>query len=336
LYLVYAYLSKNKNSMTTLLLKIDGALLLLLSIGGVIGAYCVPAKLYPYVQIEEGAYVAKASFDDLVYTYGAKTAFGHLCGKFIYQWATIVSNYPVAMLLILVVIGILLLIRQHDESLLICSLFLSAALGLLVLYAIASLPSEAKYDSYPILVISLMGIYLFYYYSSDFLSKKHVLTLGYLLYIIEMLCYVPNVKSFSPIWLWHDQQYNKTIRTGEMYAGETMFWGEHVAIAGNVIRELEKGENADDIVIYSNYGFTWPNNPGYTIEFVGWKEPSDLRFDDNAYYLLSKFALFRGEIPQYIYDVEPLYTIEYKGEIGAWLYRGDQLNEGYAKTLTGK
>lgn len=67
------------------------------------------------------------------------------------------------------------------------------------------------------------------------------------------------------------------------------------------------------------------------------KDAAELRFDKKAYYVINKFWIFRGAIPSYIYEVEPVAEISYKGEVGAWVYRGDQIknmqvnwwNKGY-------
>jgi hypothetical protein len=139
-----------------------------------------------------------------------------------------------------------------------------------------------------------------------------------------MFLYTPNIKAFSPIWVWHNDSYNKTFRTGIWAAGETMFWGEELALAGSkILQIIDPNTKTNEIKIISNYGRVWPNNPGFKICPL---TRQNLSFDNNTYYVLNKFMLFRDEIPPFIGKEPPLLTLSYKGEIGAWIYNGEQLS----------
>lgn len=335
IYGICEVLEKRKIHPAQLFLKLDGIFITACILCGWVAAFLIPLRIAPFLEIKNGAYVSTDSFDGWQYHFGAKTAIGHFTAKVGYQWATIITNYPTVILLLTAAAGVILLIRKHEDDLLICSLILSGALALLVLYAIAGLPSDARYYSYPMLVVVLCGIDLMYRQNLVMPYKKMVFLCAYALYLIEMCIYIPNVKAFTPVWLWHSDEHNKEVRTGQWYAGEAMFWGEQVAIAGNIIEEIAGTAECSKIVIYSDYSSSWPGNPGYIVMSLNHENAHRLRFDHHAYYVINRFKIFRDEIPNYIYEVEPIYAITYKGETGAWIYRGDQLKE-YENEIAGE
>lgn len=331
LFGVVHWLNRKTGSATNVLLKVDALLLTSGIIGGGISAYLIPLRIAPFLEIEKGKYLSTDSFEGWIYHYGAKTPVGHFIAKMGYQWATIIADLPTAITILCLIGSVLLLVRIHDEYELPLSLLLSSALGILVLYSIAGLPVDAKYYSYSIFVIGMCAIYVTCKY--DMFEKKYLIGCYYLLCSIEMILFIPNIKPFSPIWLWHRHEHNIEVRRGQWYAGEVYFWGEQNAIAGNIIEKLVKpSTKKEDVTIYSNYFTVWPGNPGYNLVRLQSQEENKLRFDKNAYYVISKFTLFRSDTPRYLYEVKPLATIDYKGEVGAWIYRGDQL-KGYADEL---
>ena len=101
-----------------------------------------------------------------------------------------------------------------------------------------------------------------------------------------------------------------------------MFWGEEMAIAGNIIDSKIDSNEIKTTSIYSNYSNCWPGNNGYRLRSI---YNSDIVLSKENYYVFNKFRLFRGEQPTFINEVEPFAVILYKGEIGAWIYRGDNL-----------
>lgn len=325
---------KSKEKTARIYLISDIILIITGFIGGVIATYFIPLKIAPYLPIEEGYYVSTDFFDGWTYHFGAKTAVGHFLCKLCYMSATIVVNYPVVVLFLLLLVMIAL--KKNDEKSYFCSLILSASLVLLLLYTVAGLPYDAKYYSYPIIIIMCVFIYLVYQYVEFTNLQRAIMYVGMGLYCIEMLMFVPNMKSFSPIWLWRSAEWNESIRMGEWYAGEVMFWGEELAIAGKKISALiDESEDISDVNIYTNYGRYWLGNPGYELKNI---YDYDLEFSENDYYVLSKFRLFRKGQPPFIKKVEPVASISYKGEIGAWIYKGEDLREytDYFVEETGK
>lgn len=311
---------KSKGLATRIYFKLDAVLLLTGIVGGVIATYFIPLRISPFLPIEDGYYISPDSFGGVTYHFGVKTAIGHFVAKLCYMWAVIINSYPTAIIILLIIVSIFIL-KNMDEGMYFYSLILSSSFALQFLYAISGLPFDARYYSFSVFWIVLVYIYIAYKKLS---FRRILIILGAVIYCCEMCMYVPNVKNFSPVWVWHDETYNSSVRVGQWHAGEGMLWGEEFAIAGRFIKAdvLSRGLNFSDVNIYSNYQNYWPANPGFNVV----SEISDLEFDDSTYIVLNKFMLYRSEIPEFIDAVKPIETIKFKGEICAWIYRADQLD----------
>lgn len=312
-----------------LLLGISVGILSIVVVVGVVAAYLLPVRVSPFLAIEEGCYNQGYAFNSVVNHFGAKTYLGHIMSRFAYVCAVIMANYPSIVIIILGGIAVIFCKKMYDERTLVGALMLGGFFAILFVFVLLDLPTDARYYSVPLIMIVVICAYFCgLYIPSNYIRRIAIIGV-FVLYCIEMLLYMPNVKAFSPVWLCHDDEYNKEIRTGVVHAGEVMFWGEEIALGGRKIQNLveEDGVYApENITVYSNYGITWPGNPGYQIYKIG-KATEGYLFDETAYYLLNKFMLYRDTVPKFIYEVSPVLTIEHKGEVGAWIYRGDQLTD---------
>ena len=203
-----------------------------------------------------------------------------------------------------------------------------------ILFSIAGQPAGERYYAVTILMQVIICYYYIYTGKMEVQVKfKHRIFFGILgmLYMAEMLLFTPNIKIFSPVWVVRSKDYKESIRKGAWYAGEAMTWGEDMSIAGNMIKDMVDKQGIEDygqISIYGNYGSIWLNNPGFKINKINMgSDTVDYKWDDTEYMVLSKFALYRYDIPEFIYDVEPTATIEYNGEISSWIYKGSQLEK---------
>ena len=122
------------------------------------------------------------------------------------------------------------------------------------------------------------------------------------------------------------------IRTSEkaLHTPEKSFYGARtLRFVGGGIDRIVKEEGLyepDEITILSNYGAGWPSNPGYNLYFLDRYE-GEICFDDKTYFIFNKFKLYRADVPDFIHEVDPVYTVNFKGEIGTWVYRADQLSD---------
>lgn len=289
-------------------------------------AYRIPLKIAEYSPIKQGYYQSLDNFDGWTYHYGAKTAIGHFLYKIGYMFGTIICSYPTLIMICILTVAFIIVLRKREfftDSF--AGLLWSSALLLMLAYAVAGLPSGARYFSFSIYMLALVAIF----YGNkifDFKSpqQRSVITMGMILAVFEMALYLPNFANFSPIWIVHDADHNHSIRKGEWYIGETMLWGEELAIAGNKIQRLT---DAESVKLFTNYGGMWlQKKKDKRVEVKSiYTSLSELEFDESTYYVFNKFRLFRDDVPEFIYDLEPVETIEFKGDIGAWIYRGDQL-----------
>lgn len=75
----------------------------------------------------------------------------------------------------------------------------------------------------------------------------------YAVYLIEMIIFIPNVKSFSPIWVWRGAEYNNTVRTGNGMQEKSCFGTNSLPYPEISSKRWKGGDESDDIVLYSNY-----------------------------------------------------------------------------------
>ncbi len=297
----------------------------LFQIGGAIGTYFVPLWLAPWKPLQWWEYQSKDSLNNLIFHYGASTYIGNLLHKFCFMSGMIINSIPTSITIIIVASSIVLFknkLGNEDKPILLSYL---SALMLLFFYVIGGTPlNSARYFGFSIILTSMLGcVFLVKYISINNYTKYPCIIL-FTLYLIEMVIYTPNIMAFSPVWVVHNDNYKKSIRVGEWHAGEIIFWGEDVAIGGNMICDYlyDKGKKEEDFsqyTIYSDYGSLWNDNPGFKIN------TDEIVFNDHTFFILNKVWLFRKEVPSFIYEIEPIMTISYRGEIGAWIYQGDQL-----------
>jgi len=331
----YDWVNKKFNGSLSKVLVLVNAFLLCLSIvGGVIGAYCIPQYQTPYREIEIGYYNSPDHFGSTIYHFGATNAVVHFIYKLFYAYATILCNYP-SVILLLLILEIYILVKRIDiikESFVHIVMFISLIQP--ILFSIAGQPAGERYYGVTILMQVLICCYYIYVgkikIQVNYKCRMAFCVLG-ALYMAEMLLFSPNIKIFSPVWVYRSEDYKQSIRKGTWYAGEAMTWGEDIAIAGNMIKDIVDGEGLEDygtISIYGNYGNIWLNNPGFNIGKISKDSgASNYKWDDTEYMVLSKFTLYRYDVPEFIYEVDPVATIEYNGEISSWIYRGSQLEK---------
>lgn len=316
-----------RGDLVGILLRIDVAIAGVITVFGIFSAYFIPVRVSPFLEIADGYYNPTFAANGAANHFGARTHLGHIICKLGYSCAVIMANYPVIVIGLFTGLLILSMKKLYDDRALICALMFGGLFSICFVFALLDLPADARYYSVPLMMVVIISIYLCgIYYPPVGAIKRAICSSLVLIYFVEMIFYLPNVKAFTPIWLWHDSDYNKGVRTGVSHAGEVMLWGENVAIGGRMIQDLLETEDdylPERINLYTNYGGTWPNNPGYQILAMN----GSVTFDSNSFFIFNKFSLYRSEIPNFIYEVDPILTIEYKGEIGAWIYRGDQLAE---------
>lgn len=325
---LYTFIKENHNVLNILNIFCILGLIVVL-IAGIYGTFFVPQRIGPWDKVDAGEYSSKTVWGE--YHYNANSWLGHKAMQIIYAFATLVCNFPTSISILLLMYIILFFRKKINES--IYQIVLGASIAVIIIFACMNQPSAPRYFGVPILLLCLSSwgaIYNSYILDCNGYMCKKIITITsgmILLWIIELILYIPNISFFSPLWCYHSKEWGKNVRLGQWYAGEAMSWGEELAIAGRKIDEMVKqgGMDAENITIFSNYGLVWLKNPGYIVKRVS-EIDDTVSFDDTIYFVLTKKALFRmEELPPFLYEVEPLMVSEYKGEITTWIYSGTQL-----------
>lgn len=328
LYAMFHIIYRGKNTYRGGVYCLGGIILLVVIVLGICGSYFVPQRMHPYDMLKEGELSASTLWGQ--YHYGAYTIFSHKLLQCVYAFATILSNLPTAACMMLLA-GSILIIRKRNSLELWYMFVIMACIAVVIILACMDQPSDPRYFGVPILC-AVLSIWVAIYNEGVISIKfeKRVLTVVLVMgcvWNMELAVYQPNIKIFAPIWLVRSQDFNQSVRLGQWYAGEAMSWGEELALAGKKINTLVRDNEIEDVTIYSNYGITWLKNPGYVLKHMG-EVDEFTKFDATSYFVLTKKALFRmPELPPFITEVEPVTTVEYRGEICSWIYSGEQLLE---------
>lgn len=311
----------------------NAVILLIIIAGGVYATFFVTLKIYPYIDFLPGECRDVIQFDDWKYNYGGSTKLGQslfLTLDSLGQLLNSISSAHLLLLLIFVAGSLTKKIRVGDEDDFWIQCIIGGTCTLILGYAVVGIPPDAKYKS---LFIIALVICVFLCIAKYLVSKRREIILGVVLFglmVTEVFMYRPNELVFSPIWNIKSETEKSYPTTGEFRIGEAMSWGFHNMLAGEKI-EIWAEENKipfEQIYVYSDYYSKWLENPGMDFRVI--KSSKDISdFGEKDFYIFSRFALFREEIPEFIYKEEPFDTVSYRGEIVAWIYQGEQLEKYY-------
>lgn len=313
------------------------SVLLCIVSGAITACFIVARQQYPFIDIPDGIYVPNASMNGTTCFYDVKTAFGYYLASAFYALATCIANMPTTYMVVFVLACAIFIgmkkVRDDEYG-----LFLTGVFGLVlpILYVWSGTPATPRYFGVSILLMQILSIYILgKYVETNRLNGIKCVRWGikigamvcYVLILVEMCLYTPNYTSFAPIWLYRSNEFKTSVRQGEKAVGESMMWGEDLAIAGNEIRDL-LGKDVDysQYTIYYSYGREWIKNPGFNIKSMR-RGLDNLSWTENDYYIFTKFRIYRKEIPEFIFDLEPDITVSNNGEIAVWIYRGDRIRE---------
>ena len=323
-------LMKNNRILLYTLDKISLSCFAIMIVLGIYGVFFVAQMMSPYEAVKPGEYSSVVLWGE--YHYGAYSFIGHKLFQIIYAFATVVCNLPTCML-ILFLIYIFAAFKGKNRDYVYQYVIVSSILVIAIL-ACMDQPSDPRYFGVPILLMCLSVFITLHNIYIVSCSKKKIkrgiitgMTGVFMCWSAELILYEPNIKIFAPTWCFRSAEWKRTVRLGSWEAGEAMSWGEELALAGEKINKIveSKGLSPKDVTIYSSYGQIWLKNPGYKLKSTG-EINKDTEFDDTTYFIWTKKSLFRMlELPPFLEKVEPIDTVEYKGEICSWIYEGDQL-----------
>ena len=303
--------------------KTIAIVILILFMVGIIGSYQVKIFLYPYYPIPLGNYVPSNFImsDNILHIshFGASNFLEHIISLIGYTYAVFVNAIPSVYLLIMFLT--LFSYNKNDEkyrfdwNLVLLMIFL-----LPFIYAITNTPASHRYFNIFLLIVILVIGLLFNSSLSYFnkLKQRLLIFLFAVFLTIEILPFRPVFGAFRPIWSTYPDTYLKSPVVGQSnpwWVG----WGEELFLAGKKIETMIKEPTKNQINLYTFYPSVWINMPNYfNIRYF-----PDIGFTNSDYYIINRASVFQDGLV--IKDIEPLFTLSYRGFVQAWVYRGDQL-----------
>lgn len=341
-YLVYRYNSSKDNGFVFYIVKylgvINAALIIIFYLITIVSANSNPLKIAPMTPILEGKYPSTDIFDGWIYHFSAKSAMMH---KFLFTAYHISVNFMTlpSVFIFVSFVFICAAVKKAkgnlkiDSTWIVLQIVLFISLCVPAAASIMGIPPGPRYQSLFILamIISLIVISFEFLCESNFLKMKklHGIILSALFcifFIGELIPYYPNILLFTPVWYTPPANIQELPKVGNWYCGENMTWGEQNMIAGErIVKYANKnGISTKDIKIYSDYPTNWLNQYGISIQRLSLTQEN---YNPNAFYLFSRFKVFREETPEFLSKIEPIDAIKYKGQTAVWIYTGEQLSK---------
>ncbi|MFK5970335.1 MAG: hypothetical protein QM487_09485 [Candidatus Marithrix sp.] len=313
--------------------KITGIAVLVLCIVGIIGTYQVEAFLYPYYPISPGNYIPSHFLvsDRIlhIWHFGASSYFEHLISYIGYAYAVFVNAIPSVYLLI---IFLDVVIYQSNKLRFDWNLILLMIFLLPLVYAITSTPVSHRYfNIFLLIAILIVGLKL-NHLLSDFnqLKQKLLVSLFAVFLITEVLPFRPVFGAFRPIWSTYPNEYLQNPIVGQVNPS-SVGWGEELFLAGKKIETMIEASTGNKINLHKFYPGGWINMPkGFNAQY---NFPNIGGFTKSDYYIINRRSVMAERVAM-IDDIEPLFTLSYRGFIQTWVYRGDQLKYKKQKILS--
>jgi hypothetical protein len=306
-----------------------------ITITGIIAGYTLHTKIWPVIPIPEGNFIPSATFNDIAFQFGAKTALGHTLFSAAWACAVFTNSLPTA-ILFLALLGGILNIRSHERysvnaSVLLLNLFTLLCICTPVAYGVVQLPLYSRYFNLFLLgsIICLVPVYIKWQGTRPKLFFLISIT-AFLFTVIELYPFQPFPASFHPAWSNCSSTINKQPSPGNVtpwYPG----WGEELPDALECITEIFVN-NTQEIRLYHNFPSALIRPPQNVVTSAMPKGHGKLPYlySDHDFYILSRNGVSTYSYIPFPYNVDPLFTIGNRGFIKAWVFRGSDLyNNGF-------
>ncbi|HEX2956184.1 MAG TPA: hypothetical protein VHO70_05115 [Chitinispirillaceae bacterium] len=314
----------------TIVAKLNFVILFIITITGVIASYTLNTKIWPLLAVPDGHYIPSATFNDIAFHFGAKTSAGH--SLFSVAWACAVyTNAIPTVLLFLLLLGTIRKLRSPERyavnsANLLLNLFTLLCISAPVLYGILQLPLYSRYFNLFLLgsVLSLIPQSIKW----NNIDHKLVLLLcniGFFFLFIESYPFQPFTAAFHPFWSNCSSIINKHPSFGNVtpwYPG----WGEELPEAFERITR-KFSSDTHEIRLYHNFPSALIRPPANVTTSAMPEGHGKLpyRYSDHDFYILSRNGVSTYSYIAFPQNVHPLFTIENRGFIKAWVFRGSDL-----------
>ena len=185
-----------------------------------------------------------------------------------------------------------------------------------------------NYSSIFILMICIYVLQIVCMAGREWIKKG--LTVGIaILNLAELSGSLPAFSFFYPIW------YTPVLKSNEI--GVYAYWGEGCGVAGEKLVQFctENGIQTENVILADSYLGAWHNGTWLTNEYgintvgrSGWVIEGYNESLENTYFVFESQTLLRNEFPYGLpQNIEPVFTINYRGTIAARIYKGTDLKE---------
>ncbi|MFW5785195.1 MAG: hypothetical protein ACOCW1_03325 [Chitinispirillaceae bacterium] len=306
----------------------SAVLLISVTVLGVVSAFFLKAYLYPHFPVSPGRYVPTMLFNNTAVHFNAPDSKWHTLFSIGWAYSVFVTAIPSAWLAAALIFAIRNFSSKKRFTSTQKKLSYIKIVVLLVpgLYGLTMIPVGSRYFNLFLLLFILITISELLYYISSWSPFRRAVLVGFLLTgtFLEALPFYPVSASFRPWWLSYPDDYMRKPSKGELNPWG-MGWGEGVSIIGKrLIGNYSGGEDETKVRLYTNYKGDWlrrkPNIP--IIEITD--TTSLFSYGEHDYYLLNRMGITQSQSP-FPDTVEPVMTLEFRGFVQAWVFRGSDI-----------
>jgi len=323
--------------------KMLATILLIVIIISIIGTYFVPdIRVNDHFILPEYSeyFLPEDNASGVISFFYANSKLEHIILTIIHHYGVVIASLPTIILILMFLLALLLFKRKIPILGIYSSLLLIGSCMIPAIFAIGGQPSGERYYG---IIINLMLISTIILLSNildienDNIPHKYIACAVAIscLILYELALYAPNIKVFNPLWNIQRPELKEFPQQNTWHIGEAMLWGEDYMFASHAINNYYKKVGMPDKAfdLYSNYGkhYLGDNKSNY----IDISQLTAETFNENTWFSLSRFMLYRSPLPSFITEVEPYLKIQFNGMTAVYIYRGDQLLE-YQDFFTNK
>lgn len=316
--------------------KLNFVVLSLITVTGIVAGYTLKANIWPLISTPDGYYIPQATFNNIALQFRAKTAVGHTLLSSIWACAVYTNALPTVLLSLMLLGALITVLSQErytvNQANLLLNIFTLICICIPIGFGVLQLPLYSRYFNLFLLgaTLSLISQTIKWF---DTRRRAFLLmySIGFIFLIIESYPFQPFVASFRPLWSNGSTTVNTHPSPGQAtpwYPG----WGEELPEAYERLSEYIPTDT-EEIRLYYNFPSALFSLPEKIKTSAMPKGHGQLpyRYSDHDFYIISRNGVSTYSYIPFPYDIEPLFTIENRGFVKAWVYCGrDLYNNGFS------
>ena len=251
------------------------------------------------------------------------------------HYAEIINAFPTIIVLMMILLAVLMWRRGIIREAVLPSILFLLFLLLPTIFALGGLPGSIQFSRYYSININMILINTIVLLSltirfelKTVRIKRSIATIciaSILFFFVELGLYSPNLNAFSPTWLIRSSELRTVPRYGKWFIGEPYQWATDFGLASVRINEYyrRQGLSGREYYLWTNFGiFNLGDGKAHRVLS---RDLTEQHFTDSTWFNFDRWRLRSRPIPSFVFEVEPLLKIQYRGMTSQWIYRGDQL-----------